>query len=424
MRILRNFDDILAIIIVILLLLLARTNNDMFFFAILGCCLIRINKPLVILPGYLTSSLATGYFDLSNGAGVGRYYFIIVVISLIIYRVQNNTSIFQDRYFVVVLILIIASFISELIGPVGNFVAFMMIFQGLLVFLLLQGTNGLDLKHLLALVCVAFGLISLWFLAETLSNSAFLFVQRYEGGEDYFDGNRISIMLEQCGALCIACFFYYKNYFLKAILLVCVVACAFVIILTGSRTGLIALLAAIVFAVILSIEGDKMKILVPLLAIMIVGYIGVEYLSSIDSPILDRFSLSNVQESGGSGRSDGIKVIMTKFFPEHILFGSGIGGANMLYYSSMYGIPNLCHNIVFDPLSQLGVIIYSMFLYLLIPAGKRVFKLSKNYSYYSAFIILFLAVCVNGIGETIFYEKYFWNDLALCLLCCNYNNIP
>ena len=422
-----SFDDIIALAIVILLIMMTRTHQAVYFYSAMGCCLLRISKPIVLLPGYMMSSLSTSYFAVSEGTGAGRYMSMLLILSFIISSVYHKENVIKYDYLGIISVLIFGCFVSALIGPVQDYNTPIQMAMNLIIFLFIQGMKDVDLNRLTAHLVITFALLAVSVFVEAMTNSVFLLEQRYTGvsndNEDGVNANRMAIMLEQCGAICIACFMYYKNYIVKVLLIACVSACVFVIIATGSRTGLIALLVAIAFSAIVIGGIKKTKIIIPLLSLLIIGHFMVDYLASTNSSVLDRFSFSSVEETGGSGRSRAISIIMTEFLPDHLFFGSGIGGANMLSFASQYHFPNLCHNIVFDPLSQLGVIIFSIFLYFLVSVFKKIYRFMKSHPSQSIFVALLIAILFNGIGETIFYEKYFWNDIALCILCCNMYDI-
>lgn len=422
-----SFDDIMALVIVILLIMMTRTHQAVYFYCAMGCCLLRISKPLVLIPGYMMSSLSTSYFAVSEGMGAGRYMSMLLILSFFISAAYHKEDVKNDNYLGIILVLIFSCFFSALIGPTQDYNTPIQMAMNLMILLFIQRMEHVDLSRLIAHLVIAFALLAISIFVEAMNNSAFLLEQRYQGvGADDDAGvnsNRMAIMLEQCGAMCIACFMYYKNYIVKVFLLACVFACIFVIIATGSRTGLISLLAAIAFSIIIIGGVNKRKIVIPFLCLLVFAYFLVVYLSSVNSPVLERFTFSSVEETGGSGRQEGSYIIMTKFFPDHFFFGSGIGGANMLYYSRQYGFDSLCHNIVYDPLSQLGILIYCLFLSFLIPAYKRIYRFVIANPSVSVFGGLIVAITINGIGETIFFEKYFWNDLALCLLCYRQYNI-
>lgn len=422
-----TFDDILTITIVVLLIMMTRSHQAIFFYCALGCCLLRITKPVVILPGYFLSSLSTAYFEVSEGMGAGRYMSLLLILSFVISSIRRGDKLDSDKYFSIIMLLIISCFLSSFIGPTSNFTTAIQMTMNLAILLFIQRIEMGNMSRLIAHLVIASSLLVLSVFMEAMTNSVFLLEQRYRAvgvnDDEGTNANRMAIMLEQCGTICVACFFYYKNYLIKMFLLGCVVASAFIIIATGSRTGLIALLTAIAFSLIVIGGVNKVKLIIPFICLLMVSFLLVDYLSTINSPVLERFTYSNVENTGGAGRIDGAYIIMTRFFPDHMLFGSGIGGANMLYFSSQYRFPNLCHNIVFDPLSQLGIIIYGLFLSFLVPAFKRIARFVKSYPNQSVCVALLVAICLNGIGETIFYEKYFWNNLALCLLCCKQYNV-
>ncbi|MBQ5474077.1 MAG: O-antigen ligase family protein [Lachnospiraceae bacterium] len=224
------------------------------------------------------------------------------------------------------------------------------------------------------------------------------------------NSNDIAIMCEQLGSISIGSFMVFKKKSMRGVMVLASVISTIILLLSGSRAALLGLLAAIVFVIFAgSKEGIKNNIFA-ILVIFIIGILFIHMLSDIDSPILDRYDANDVIDTEGSGRLPYMKAIITQIIPYYPLFGVGMGGQNIM----AMGIQKQCHNIVVDPISQIGFIGYILFLAFIIPHIARSYKSLKISSVAIIPLTMTFAAIVNGIGEVVFYEKFFWNDIALC----------
>ena len=139
---------------------------------------------------------------------------------------------------------------------------------------------------------------------------------------------------------------------------------------------------------------------------------------SWDAFDLVEISSFGVVDSGGSDRMPAIKVMWKEVFPQYPILGVGLGGANFNAVARQYGIDHPCHNIFFDSLCQLGIIGFLIFLYIVIHYFKTTYRCIKRTNNELCFLgfFLLLTATINGIGETVYIEKIYWNAIALCVI--------
>ena len=411
-----SYSDVLTIILMCSLMLLTRTHNVIFLLIPVWGSFFVIRKPECVFPLYYMAALSNAYFTLGGGQSAGRYLSLLIILSLLF---KVNKSNYGKDAFIPVIALVLLTLISALSSYTGAIEIFIQMSQCFIVLYLLQKYVTVDIRRLMVYIGLASALVILFVFFEAVSNSAFVFEARYRGVDEGINANRIGMMMEQCAAMMMAFFFLTKNKIIKIGALATFLCATFVVIATGSRSSLLAILVSIPVSLLISASTQSKKTILSVIVLIITAYVAVDYFSEQDTRLFDRFSLQSVEETGGTGRADNAKKIMTEILPDHLLLGSGIGGGNMKALGSQYNLQNLAHNIIIDPLSQLGILIYPIFIFILFRLLKPSLKMMKKYKWYIVPITLMSSAIVNGLGETIFYEKFFWNDIALCMLCGN-----
>ncbi len=414
-----KFSQYYAIALVGLLLIMVYTHNVSLFYAVLGGCALVIHKPQVIFPVYFVASFSTSYFAIGEGLSAGRYLSVILIVSLIVNLLIKGKNPLENKHLATVALLIIYTFFSAAFGYDGSLNIFFLMLQNLVVIFLLQQQTEFNIKKLFQILLVSSVLTTCFIFYDAVINSSMLtFQSRFYGNEDDINANRLAMIIVQCAAIQIVSFFQNKNIIIKTTSLIVFFIGVLIIIATGSRTALISVFATALLSMLYIGRIGTGKVIASGVLFLIV-YLFVSYFSQIDSPLLERFTVEALQSDKGSSRGNYMGILLTEIFPDHFLFGSGVGGSNMKVLGHSYGLENLSHNIIVDPLTQMGLVGSAIYLFFLIPIFKKTFKLFRIQPQYAIAIFLLFASCVNGIGETIFYEKFFWNNLALCLLCYN-----
>lgn len=390
------------------LMMMAITESSLFLYAALGISVLFIFRPEVPFSAYFISSLSGGYFSVGS-LGASRILSLIVIFSLILQ--WRKLAKFTMPDFLLEFLIVFYSLMSCVLSVTGEMSNFMIMMQSLLVAFLLQKSVKMDTELLIHLIFICSVIAIVMLGGYMMQDSTIMFEERYSGAEG-LNTNKFAMMCAQLGAVMIGAFSYMQNKPLKILSLIAFAVSVLIIVISGSRSALIGLLASTLFVVILTQGKGLRKAFLPIVLIAIVGFVLVHYLSSMDSPIIDRFNVEAVTEDGGTGRLGYATRIVNEVISTHPLFGVGMGGQNVM----ALGIPKQAHNIIIDPLSQLGLVGFVIYLCYIVPIVFRAFRIRKMNSLIIIPLSLFIAGVFNGIGEVVFYEKFFWNSIAMCAL--------
>lgn len=191
----------------------------------------------------------------------------------------------------------------------------------------------------------------------------------------------------------------------------------FVVFLTGSRGGLLAILSAIGVYIILFSKGNKKYVAAKIICFVFVFAAINVILDNLPEELRVRFSFDNVFDSGGSGRTElwanAIDMfknanIFTKFFG----FGTSTVRYNMLQLG--YARTNVVHNIFLETLVELGIvglIIYSVAIFLF---AKKAFQNEDKF----AFSVI-VCMIVLSLSTSIYAFKPYFNIMLYIVLLKN-----
>lgn len=410
------FQDTATLLMPLLLVLSELTNSSAFFMAAVLISLLVIRRPFVIFPAYFIASLSSNYFSPMVGLGAGRVFSLILIFSLLLNKDSYSNSGFKNTG-VYCIVLVVFNLFSTLFSVSGIFFTFFVMLQNLMILFFLQRQRDVDLDRLSTMLFLSSAIVVLGLLYQaTIMGVSLDMSDRYT--LESINQNNYAMMCAQLGAVMVAYAFISKKTLIRLISIGFLVISLILIFLAGSRSSLVGVLGAMAVLVLLSFKGNAIKTTILAVFLVVPLIIIYNYAVNSDLYLLQRFSVESVVDSGGSGRTDLIKRIFTEIMPNYFLFGVGIGGVNIM----AAGIPKPCHNILIDPLSQIGVIGVVLYWMMIIPIIAKSIKLIQFNKTMSLPIALFFACLINGIGETIFYEKFFWNAITLCTLFCNVIN--
>ena len=424
-----GIDSIISLSMPAILMAMTIIHNVNLLYIVLALGVIRINKPFVIFPVYFVASLSTGWFAIENGLSAGRFLSLLMIASLLIDLVLNGNL---KRFYlnrksnnslnVLLLVFLVYCFMSSLTSLTGEFDAFFMMLQSLCILLLFNLRNNDDSEILYDLLFYTAIIVIIGVSIRTFSEGLSAFMSmRY--GSDLAEGvnaNRIAMMLAQVGAIFGINFLFNGLNPRGFISIVFLLLTSFIIILTGSRTGLIAIVIPFFILILLMSKGRGLKYIFILLFLFLMVFLAYGWLSSQEVAGLGRMSVEDVVDTGGADRMRAIKIIWNDIWPKYPLFGVGLGGANFVAAASQYGMSHPCHNIFFDSLCQLGLVGFVLFFIIVFTVFMDTFKNVKsagNNNLLSCLgISLMLAGIMNGIGETVYIEKLFWNAITVSVI--------
>ena len=184
----------------------------------------------------------------------------------------------------------------------------------------------------------------------------------------------------------------------------------FIVFSTGSRGGLLALIASLL---VFLVQKNKisMKGLVLIFVLYLFFNIGLKLFVSEENK--DRYTIENVQESGGTHRTEIWERawdVYTDSSPFRQIFGYGYNTARSIFDINRYE-SRVMHNVFLEYLLEcglIGLIIYS------ISIGSFIKEAHKNNDYFS-FSILLGFVCLSLSTNIIAFKPY-WN-IMLYSMC-------
>lgn len=191
----------------------------------------------------------------------------------------------------------------------------------------------------------------------------------------------------------------------------------YAIILTGSRGGLLSLAGATsVYLLLSSRKSISKKIKISFITIAISALLFIGFPILIPEVIIDRFSISSVVSSGGTGRVEIWSNAFQIFRDSSIinqLFGNGYYSSVSLF-RSYFGRGVGMHNDFVTLIIELGIIGFMIFVYLYSFLIKRSIKYKGFLS-----VSILTSLILGSIGVDLIFRKFFWNAILIVVLEVN-----
>lgn len=407
-----------SLFLVILLLATVSFGNPNLLYVLLIGCVLLFFQPVYIIPVYFISSLSNSYFLAGEGLGITRFIGIILIISGLFY-LQKNSNISNKKNIFYIIIITIFIIFSSALSKTGSLDTLLLFLQYFTIVIILSQFKNVNLELLSKLLLFS-SIITILVLAFTLrDNLLTIQVERLSTGDDV-NVNRFAMMIAQLGAVLFAGFLIFtKKKIFQLFSLILLLIALFMIILSGSRSALIGIIGAMLIIFVFLLKNYTKKVIVPLLFVVVVGYFFLNELDQLNIPSIDRFTKEGVNESGGSQERFGIwKELVPITLSNNPIFGNGFGAENVIALSKKNGFGKPAHNFLVDLFLQTGFFGVTLFFSYFIYIGKKIKKYSSEPLILIPLLILLTAL-LNGVGETIFPEKLFWNGIALTLLYMN-----
>lgn len=412
-----KFLSYYSILLVIVLLAAVNLNSSVLLYILIGGAALLLFNPVYILPVYIISSLSSDYFVAGEGLGISRIIGFVLILGGFIYQLQNNYSFRKKELFFLLLILSYA-FISSVFSLTGSLKAFITLAQNIIIILLVSQFRGINLQHLSRLLIIS-AVLTILILALTLKeNLITIQAQRLTTGENVNE-NRFAMMLAQLTAITFSGFFIFTRKKLhQTIILSIIILSYFMLVLNGSRSAIIGITVAILVIFFYLLKKQTRKFIIPFILLLIIGYFFINQIQLLDIPLIERFTIEKVKESGGTGRFEIWRKLVPVTLENSALFGYGLGGENSYALAYRNGLGHAAHNFLIDMFIQTGlvgaILFFSFFIYL----GKKL-KNSLSSPVVILPVMILLTALFNGIGEVIYLEKLFWNGIALGFLYIN-----
>ncbi len=405
-----------SLFIVGLLLGTVNFTSPIILYILFGCCLSLFAQPVYIIPVYFVSSLANTYFIAGDGLGIGRFIGGILICSGLFHLSKNSNLENKTNIRYIILITIFICF-SSMLSETGSLQAFFMFLQYFAVVVILSQFRNINLVEISKLLVLS-SILTILVLGFTLQENLYEIGNERLSSNDDVNANRFAMMLSQLGAVTFAGFLIFnKKKIFQSFLIIFLLFDIFMVLLSGSRSALIGITGAISIIIFYLLLGRK-KMVVPVLIAIIPVYFFVKQIQSINSPIIERFSTQEIEDSGGSGRLTIWEKLVPSVLRDDLYFGCGFGAENVLVLANKNGLYYPAHNFFIDLFLQIGIVGFAIFISYFLFVAKNI----KNYIESPLILIpllILLTALFNGIGETIFSEKLFWNGIAFTWLYIN-----
>lgn len=190
---------------------------------------------------------------------------------------------------------------------------------------------------------------------------------------------------------------------------------AYYVLLTGSRSGLIALLLIVLLSINTSWK-TRLSIGIPVVVILVIVFpLVVQY---IPEELLDRFSLSALT---GQEAESGTRLLiwgraLSSLQGIELLFGYGTGASQTIVGNALGRGDAAIHNHYIAMLVEFGVI---GFLFVNVPILKMLKAMAKKDK---CMTISFLGILLMACFLDVVTTKFFWSAMILLSICCSTRN--
>lgn len=193
-----------------------------------------------------------------------------------------------------------------------------------------------------------------------------------------------------------------------------------IIIMTGSRGGLLANLAVIIVSFVIDKRSEFKKL--SLVLLLTLGFLILFYFFQdiIPNWVLNRFTLNEVLSGGGSGRfriwDSNISYFKEQSFLR-VIFGTGFSTFSSVSLRTM-GMPKVAHSIYVQSIVEGGLIGITLLMLMFFSTLKRLW-MTKNRAIFAAVI----GTMIGGIFLDIHVSRFFWVIFLFSIILPNKSNI-
>lgn len=191
----------------------------------------------------------------------------------------------------------------------------------------------------------------------------------------------------------------------------------YLILISGSRGGLIAIVAGA--AVYLLTYGDKKTkhIVRKLVLVVIIAFAIISMIDYLPESLRLRFTIGDVVEDGGSGRTQLWGQAIDLFLNANLLRQIfGFGTASIRWCFAYYGYPdgNVVHNIFLETLAELGIIGLCIYTTAIVKFIKNAFKFNDKFSFAVIFSML-----IMSLSTSLYTFKPYFNIMLFIVMAQN-----
>ncbi|PWM45832.1 MAG: hypothetical protein DBX47_03170 [Clostridiales bacterium] len=420
------FFCICSILVAMLILKLYAPKSIVIDVVSLTCMALLVFSPLYTI----TPLLITNFFNQAfyfQGIPYAAILTFIFILGLILHYIRTNKKI-PGKYILISGILICWFLFSAVLGYTHN-IDYACVMGVNIIFILLMAFYSSSKQS------VQWAIKTLFFSCSVILITVFVL---YIFGGGFFREGHFTLNMQtnpnsfakgvvQMAAIFFGGMLIFRTLSYKLICAFMVVLSIFLIFLSGSRSAFLGVSLGIISMLFLYSFFKKRKdrklewsIILSLVAVGLFMYI---LLWLCDFEMIRRFTLQSVFFSGGTGRTDIWKVILTKILPDNLFFGVGFGEENVIDAVAKYSTirPNSSHNFLFGVLVQLGIVGSVVFFVPYVRIVWRILREKYCNKMMPIFISMLMFAIFNGIGEAIVDLQPMWIAMAFALFLIGMN---
>nr|QGT51267.1 hypothetical protein Firmicute1046_3430 [uncultured Firmicutes bacterium] len=180
---------------------------------------------------------------------------------------------------------------------------------------------------------------------------------------------------------------------------------------TGSRGGLIGVLAGIFVYILLGMKNIKSRIAITIVGVLVGVAVITVVFPNLPEDVRERYSVESVMESGGTGRFEiwGYLLNYTARSSGRMIHGSGVFSSNEILSKAGF-LNGVAHNAYIQVLSDEGII--GLFLFLTVIAACLIRTVGRQTLYVCAFISLL----AFSMSLTFYVFKPYLNIMMMCAM--------
>lgn len=195
----------------------------------------------------------------------------------------------------------------------------------------------------------------------------------------------------------------------------------YLVLVSGSRGGLLAITAAVV-VYLLTYRNQKQKHIVRKLVLiaLIVALIFV-LIDYLPENLRLRFTISNIIEDGGSGRTELWAQALDLFANGNVfrkMFGFGTASIRWCFERYHYSEINVAHNIFIETLAELGIIGLILYSTAILSFIKTAFKFKDKFAFSVIFCMLMMS-----LSTSIYTFKPYFNIMLYIIMLRNIQTV-
>ena len=253
------------------------------------------------------------------------------------------------------------------------------------------------------LVCIVAAALSNEVISER-ENRAVIRIFGFEEDQNHFCAYFIMPVL-----ICVKRFLARRRWY--PMYIVIILLSFYAILKTGSRGGLIGIIAGLLVYIFIGIKSLRSKVLVAVVSVVVGIFVVTVIVPRLPEDVRARYTVSAVKEDRGTGRFDiwGYLLQYTVKSPQRLLRGSGVFSTYRILYSA--GFKNgVAHNTFIQILNDQGLI--GLLLFLAIAA----LCLIRNRGRQSLYSCAFVAIMAFSMSLTFYVFKPYLNIMMMCAM--------